>query len=419
MASRAVENVFFAFLLSEEEAANNRAQATLHHLRQFEDNVRFLKTSRPQQVDTTAHKYEHKAVVKREPTAAKRRRKGGRCAEDYLQKGGMMAFYNLSDFNTHFGMTRTQVEGLLNELQPHYPYERGSKLPLENVVLASLRVLSSQESYGMIAERFQTSKSVICTSLHTFCSLVSGNLENHIRWPIGNAIRGTMQGFEDVGFPGTLGAMDAFHIPINKPKDVQEPDEYMKENTMYCTTLLAVCDNKYKFTYVNVGHPGAFDDSDVFKRCELHKAFQEDPDSLLPYDFHIGGKVYPFHIIADAGFPLSEYVMTPYVDDGHLKHKEIEYNRHHSSALLTVSKAVGVLKARYNRLKLLQMQHLAQCSIAIKACCILHNICVQNSDAETFGVDEVPPLITTPHVHFESNVAGESKRSIIADSLLE
>lgn len=306
---------------------------------------------------------------------------------------------------------------LLNELQPHYPYERGSKLPLENVVLASLWVLSSQESYRIIAERFQTSKSVICTSLHTFCSLVSGNLENHIRWPVGNSIKGTIQGFEEVGFPGTLGAIDAFHIPISKPKDVQEPDEYMKENAMYCTTLLAVCDNKYKFTYVNVGHPGAFDDSDVFKRCELYEAFQEDPNSLLPHDFCIGDQVYPFHIIADAGFPLSEYVMTPYVDSDHLNPKEQEYNRRHLSAVSTIYKAVGVLKARYNRLKLLQMQHLAQCSIAIKACCILHNICVQVSDVDTYCVDEVPPLTTVPHINSESNVTGENKRSVIANSL--
>lgn len=286
-------------------------------------------------------------------------------------------------------------------------------------MLASLWVLSSQESYRIIAERFQTSKSVICTSLHTFCSLVSGNLESHIRWPVGNSIRGTIQGFEEVGFPGTLGAIDAFHIPISKPKDVQEPDEYMKENAVYCTTLLAVCDNRYKFTYVNVGHPGAFDDAEIFKRCELYEAFQEDPNSLLPREFYIGDQTYPFHIIADGGFPLSEYVMTPYVDNGHLNPKEQEYNRRQLSAMLTISKAVGALKARYNRLKLLQMQHLAQCSIAIKACCILHNICIQVSDVDTYGVEEVPPLTTLPCLKFEATVAGKNKRNVIADSFME
>lgn len=289
-------------------------------------------------------------------------------------------------------------------------------MPLENVVLASLWVLSSQESYSAIAERFQTSKSVICTSLHTFCNLVSGNLENHIRWPVGTAVKGTLQGFEESGFPGTLGAMGACQITISKPKDVEEPNEYLQETAVYCTTLLVVCNNKYKFTYVNVGHPGAFDNCEVFTRCELYKAFQEDPHSLLPNNFHIGNQSYSYHILADARFPLSEYVMTPYNDDNLLNAKEQEYNRRQLSALYTISKALSVLKARFSRLKSLPMQHLAQCSVAIKACCILHNICVHVSDIDLYGVNEIPPLATSSPFEFESNVKGENKRSAIADS---
>lgn len=289
-------------------------------------------------------------------------------------------------------------------------------MPLENVVLASLWVLSSQESYRVIAERFQTSKSVICTSFHTFCNLVSGYLENHIRWPVGAAVKGTVKGFEAAGFPGTLGVMGAFKITISKPKDVEEPIEYLKETAVFCTTLLAVCDIKYKFTYVNVGHPGAFDDSEVFRRSELYEAFQKDPYSLLPHDFHIRSQTYSYHILADAKFLLSEYVMTPYVDDHHTNAKEQEYNKRHLSALWTISKAIGILKARFNRLKSLPMQHLAQCNVAIKACCILHNLCVQTSDIDTYDCNELPPLTTSSHISFESDVTGESKRNAIADS---
>lgn len=307
------------------------------------------------------------------------------------------------------------LQDLLNQLQPHYPYERGSKLPLENVVLASLWVLSSQESYRIIADRFQTSKSVICTSLRTFCNLVSDNLENHIRWPVGAAVKGAVRGFEALGFPGTLGAMGAFKITISKPKDVEALNEYVNDSATFCTTLLAVCDIKYKFTYVNVGHPGAFNECEVFRRCELYEAFQKDPHSLLPHGCHIGNQTYSYHILADARFPLSEYVMTPYVD-GHTNAKIKEYNKRHMSALWTIFKAIGVLKARFNRLKLLPMQHLAQCSVAIKACCILHNLCVQISDIDNYNVNELPPLTTSSHINFEPDVSGENKRNAIADS---
>lgn len=292
-------------------------------------------------------------------------------------------------------------------------------MPLENVVLASLWLLSSQESYRVIAERFQTGKSVICASLHTFCNLVSVNLENHIRWPVVTAVKGTIQGFEELGFPGTLGTMGVSHIIISKPKDVEEPKEYMNETGVYCTTLLAVCNNKYKFTYVNVGHPGAFDNAEVFRRCELYNAFQEDPHSLLPRDFHIGNKSYSYHILADGSFPLSEYVMTPYKDNHHLNTKEQEFNKKHLSAMCSIFKAIGVLKARFARLKSLPMQHLAQCSVAIKACCILHNICVHTSDIDIYGANDMTDGMTTcTPTGLDSSVAGENKRKAIADSFL-
>lgn len=290
-------------------------------------------------------------------------------------------------------------------------------MALENVVLASLWVLSSQESYRIIAERFQTSKSVICTSLHHFCRLVSGNLEHRISWPSGSAIDDTVRGFEEAGFPGTVGAMYANCIVISKPKDVEDLDAYMNEKNFFSTTLLAVCDNEYKFTYVNVGHPGTFAGADVFKRCELFEAFHDDPHSLLPMDFHLNDSVYTYHIIGNAGFPLSEYVMTPFEDNGCLTPQEIEYNRRHLIALTKMSKSVGLLKGRFRRLRMLLMQHLAQSSVAIKACCILHNICLENGDLDTVEIDDID--FSSPSIESFSELqscnSGRNKRKAIVN----
>nr|XP_053629595.1 uncharacterized protein LOC128686634 isoform X2 [Cherax quadricarinatus] len=385
--------------------------------------MRSIKREKLLHADPVQHLDESQIVIKTEEPENRRRRKGGRSAENYLQKGGMMAFYkyNLSDFRIHFGMTRPQVEELFTELQPHYRYDRGTKLPLENVVLASLWVLSSQESYRVIAERFKTSKSVICTSLHHFCNLVSGNLENRISWPCGTALVDTVRGFEEAGFPGTIGAIDSCHIIINKPKDVEEPEAYMNEKNVFCTTLLAVCDDKHRFTYVNVGHPGTLGDADVFRRCELFQAFKDAPDSLLPLEFLLANNIYPYHIISDVGFPLSVYVMTPYEDNGYLTAREIQYNKRHLSALMLISKSICLLKSRFSRLKMLLMQHLAQCSVAIKACCILHNICMENSDLEMLDIDEddiPPPCSETCMDSQPICIVGEEKRNAIADSFM-
>lgn len=299
-------------------------------------------------------------------------------------------------------------------------YIRGSRLPLENVILASLWVLSCQESYRIIAERFQTSKSVICTSLHHFCRLVSGHLEHRISWPSGSAVGDTVKGFKEAGFPGCIGAMDACRIVISKPKDVEDLDAYINEKNVFSTTLLAVCDNEYRFTYVNVGHPGTFEDADVFRRCELFEAFNDDPHSLLPAEFHVDNSVYTYHIVADAGFPLSEFVMTPYEDNGCLTPQETEYNRRHSSAMTKMSKSVSLLKGRFRRLKILLMQHLAQCSVAIKTCCILHNICLEEGNLDATAIDDVdiPPSAVESCSEHRICDGGVTKRNAIANSFI-
>lgn len=241
-----------------------------------------------------------------------------------------------------------------------------------------------------------------------------------ISWPSGSSIGKTLRGFESAGFPGTLGAIDACQISINKPKDVEEPEAYMNEKNVYCTTLLAVCDHECRFTYVNVGHPGTFDDADVFRRSELYEAFQDDPHSLLPLEYHLGDKVYCYHILADAGFPLSETVMTPFDETGYQTGKERLYNSKHLSGFMVISKAIGLLKGRFRRLRLLLMQHLAQCSVAIKACCILHNMCLENTDTEPINIEEedLPFPPRRPCSDYQINLAGEAKRNAIAASFM-
>ncbi|XP_050738031.1 uncharacterized protein LOC127009213 isoform X2 [Eriocheir sinensis] len=102
MAARAL----LAFLLAEQEDADDRARAAIRRFRRStKTSSRSQKSSTEPEADAACSK-----PVKAEPPPTKRHKTGVRCAGDYLRKGGMAAFYNLSDFHTHFGMTRTQVE---------------------------------------------------------------------------------------------------------------------------------------------------------------------------------------------------------------------------------------------------------------------------------------------------------------------
>ncbi|MGH0115826.1 UNVERIFIED_CONTAM: hypothetical protein FKN15_054182, partial [Acipenser sinensis] len=173
------------------------------------------------------------------------------------------------------------------------------KWSFHNTVLASLWMLA----YGCW---FNTSKSLICTHLHEVCSLISNHLSWNISWPIDLAVHEIEQGFLRAGFLKTLCAVDGCHTAIEKPQGVENPDSYFNRKHLHFVNLTAFCNNTARFIHINVGHPGSWHDARVFRMTEVAE--------------HCWKTLNPFyqHIIGAAAYPLSQYLMTPIRDNGHL-----------------------------------------------------------------------------------------------------
>ncbi|KAK6493811.1 protein ANTAGONIST OF LIKE HETEROCHROMATIN PROTEIN 1-like isoform X1 [Huso huso] len=249
---------------------------------------------------------------------------------------------------------------LIRELQPYYSDPKGRKWPFHNTVLASL--WTSLQRSG----RFNTSKSLICTHVHEVCFLISDHLSWKIWWPTHLAVHDIEQGFLRAGFPKTLCAADGCHIPTKKPQGVEIPETYFNRKHFYSVNLTAFCNNTARFIHINVGYPGSWHDAHVFRMTEVARLLLENLQSLLPGDLHITG---------DTAYPLSQFLMTPFRDNGHLTVEQKRYNQRHSSARMVIERAFGLLKTRFRRLKGLHMHNLL--SLAVTACCILHNICLE------------------------------------------
>ncbi|XP_028661340.1 uncharacterized protein si:ch73-257c13.2 isoform X1 [Erpetoichthys calabaricus] len=315
--------------------------------------------------------------------------------------------YSLSEFQNHFRLTPRQVEELIAELHPFYSNQRGTKWPLRNVVMASLWTLSNQESYREVAVRFETSKSVICSHLHEFCSLVSEHLSHKISWPTGTPAIENAEHFLLFGFPKTVGAVGGYQIPIEKPQNVEDPDAYYNTRQHYSINLTAFCDYQCRFIHINIGYPGSWDNACIFQMTDVAKILEEDPRSLIPEGFHIIGHM---------DYPLSEYMMTPYVDNENLTEQQKNYNTKLLSALTVVEKAFYLLKNRFRRLEALKMSSIRYISTAVKTCCILHNICLEISsdlDVNITDLQETTGLQPAP----VANENGIIKRDEIAASL--
>lgn len=62
------------------------------------------------------------------------------------------------------------------------------------------------------------------------------------------------------------------------------------------------------------------------------------------------------HIVGDAAYPLSRFVMTPYKDNGYLSPIEKNYNFVQSSTKTVVERAFGLLKGKFAHLQYLNVK---------------------------------------------------------------
>ena len=87
------------------------------------------------------------------------------------------------------------------------------------------------------------------------------------------------------------------------------------------------------------------------------------------------------HILGDAAYRLTKYIMVPFKDNGHLLERQIIFNKRLSSARMMVERSIGLLKGRFR--SLLDTLPLYRTDLIPKyiiACCILHNICLMHND---------------------------------------
>jgi len=143
--------------------------------------------------------------------------------------------------------------------------------------------------------------------------------------------------------------------------------------------LQVVCDSNLLFLDVTTGNPGSVHDARVFRNSDL-KTLLESDDRRLPSEYHLLG---------DSAYPLKDYLLVPFRDNGHLSRIEITYNRAHSQTRVDVERAIGLLKGKFRRLKDLDMVNVMDTPFLIFASCVLHNFIILQSGVDTDDIDFV------------------------------
>lgn len=123
---------------------------------------------------------------------------------------------------------------------------------------------------------------------------------------------------------------------------------------------MAVADDDYCFSYIDVGCNGRVSDGGVFTHCDLSHALE---NNLLP-EGHV--------LVAENAFPLKPYMMKPY-GGNHLTFEQKNFNYRLLRARRIIENAFGILVSRYRIFEKLLPFFPNKVEKIVKACCAMHN----------------------------------------------
>ncbi|XP_042325625.1 putative nuclease HARBI1 [Sceloporus undulatus] len=271
----------------------------------------------------------------------------------------------------HLRMPRRLFLLIVEQLRPEICREDTrlrSAIPVEKRVAIALWILANQGSYGTAATRFGVGKSTVCT---IFISVVLAieKVLLHKTVYLGDH-RKIMAGFEAMGFPQVIGAVDGCHCHIISP--VRQGGEYINRKDTYSMLLQGTVDHTVLFINVCIGWSGTSHDGFVFRHSSIYQTMRAGLFVPGNPTVTICGKQVGPLLIADAAYGVKNWVMTPF--KGTLQPRQALYNRHLNRARNTVERAFGRLKARWRCLTAPLELAEENVNSVIVACCVLHNL---------------------------------------------
>ncbi|KAF2901953.1 hypothetical protein ILUMI_04235 [Ignelater luminosus] len=264
-------------------------------------------------------------------------------------------------FQLHFRMSTTTFEYLLHAV---YGVRQNSTVSvgqpqfnLDKQLMITVWYLGNLESFRSLANRFAISKSTCWETLYRTCRLllkVNKKLKI-ISWPHVNRANEISQSIDrPYHMQGVIGMIDGTAIEINAPKEHRM--SYFNRKSYFSVVLQGICDHNMLFTDVYAGQPGSKHDYAVFEKSDIFERINNKEVSFP-------GNSY---IIGDLAYKLSNFFMVGFKHNRPLSQRE--------------KNAFALLKGRFRRLKLLETQSLDLIAMLIVSACILHNVCIMESD---------------------------------------
>ncbi|CAL8266262.1 unnamed protein product [Gadus morhua 'NCC'] len=291
------------------------------------------------------------------------------------------------------------ITELLQNSKSHFSRSRlagRARISLSHTVLLSLTLLSKRVSYRSVSGRFRLEKGNIHRIYFSFCERVNLLQDELIRWPSDEeagdllcplySLLGKTGPEEVPGAPQVLGILGHTRIPIRLPIGKQSVDSPMPEvkrmkkeaHPDSWLNLELVCDRRGRFLHCHISQG-----SETGRAAELRDRLGRPARPMPPGSC----------LVARAGYPLTEHILTPH--GAPVGPREALFNKTLEAYFSILEQAVGSLKARFQRLRYLDMGNYERARAVVLTACILHNVFLDfgpllegEADAEEAGVME-------------------------------
>lgn len=279
--------------------------------------------------------------------------------------------YLIDDFQRFFRISRGTFELILRNIAVYLTPDIGrgrAAITPEKHLLITIWFISHQDTIHRMSDRFSvTDSSIIRCRDRVFTVVLRYLKTKFIYLPEDYNVKAQIMDEYSIGsqFPNVLGAIDGTHIRIVAPSEHSQV--YVNRKKFHSLVLQGICASNMQFLHVLAGWPGSVNDSRILRNCDVW--------NIAPDWCGVDN-----HLVGDGAYPLQQWLLTPFRNNGHLTQRMRRFNYRLSSARVAIERAFGLLKGRFRRLKLLDTKTIKTAVDTIIVSCIFHNICVVNDD---------------------------------------
>ncbi|XP_063218604.1 putative nuclease HARBI1 [Bacillus rossius redtenbacheri] len=214
------------------------------------------------------------------------------------------------------------------------------------------------------------STSTACRIVKRVSSAIANLKPQVIKFPEGaEEIEQVHRDFYEIAqFPKVIGTIDCTHVKIFSPGG-DDAEIFRNRKGYFSINVQTISDARLKVRDVVARWPGSTHDTAIFHNSHRRALFEI-------------GQYGDAFLLGDSGYPLKNYLLTPFLNPR--TNGEVTFNERHVRTRSTVERQYGVLKRRFPVLAVGMRVSVDTVMAVIVACCVLHNMCVENNE-------ELPP----------------------------